>query len=892
MSKTKPIFVIIDGNSFIHRSFHAIPPLSNSKGFPTNAITGTLNMINGIRNNLKPDKIVVAFDAKGKNFRHEMFTDYKANRPPTNPELKKQFEAVKKLIEAWGIPIICVDGVEADDSMSSLALLAKSAGYLVILGTSDKDMKQVVCDEILMLDTKDVESGAEPYGVEGVFQREGVYPNKIIDKLALMGDVSDNIPGVAGCGDKTAVKWINQYGSLQGVIENSDSIKGVVGENLRNSLEQLKLSEKLVTIKTDVIFDKSPDEFEINYNEQLFINLLNEYELNRFKKTIGLGNIVDQTVEQLNFDVSNVFPFDEFYEKNIVFMDVFNIEDENYYFVTQKNKETVYYFSESDGLDYLKFVMANKVKLCSFNGKELLKEISKATGIEISHNHVVHDVRVAEYVALGGKSSESSISQLNDKICKVTLSPLRSTYKLDDNTPQYKKMSKEEIIKVKTEETALCAAIFAKKVLYKKDSKSEEIILVNESERELSSEIFEKKALDTSSDSYKLDSKIIPILAKMELCGIKIDIKKLNELGFEFNERLDILKNEIYQIAGQEFNISSPKQVGEILFDVLQIPSKKKSTAENVLEPLKEDYPIVNLILNFRSLSKLLSTYVDGLISRASYFERVHTTYKQTVTSTGRLSSIDPNLQNIPIKTNDGKRIRSAFIASKGKKLLALDYSQIELRILAHLANEKNLINAFNSNIDIHKATAAKVMGITLDEVTDDFRRSAKAINFGLIYGMSANSLAKEIGVSAKEAKVYYSNYFVEFDMVKPYFEEVLVSAKENLYVETAFGRKLNVKDVNASNSFVRSHAELSAKNAPIQGTASDIIKMAMLSVAKFLSENIYDANLLLQVHDELVFEVNENIVDEFALKIQEIMMNVVELKVPLLVDYEISDTY
>lgn len=855
-SNNKPVFFIIDGNSFIHRAYHAMKGLSNSSGFPTGAIYGALNMIINVKNRFNPDVFVVAFDAKGKNFRHELFPEYKANRPPTPEDLKVQFPVVKELVEAWGAPILEEVGVEADDSMCSLAIKAKNAGYFVVMSTSDKDMRQCVDEDIYILDTKSADSHT-PFGREGVFEKDKVYPELIIDKLSLMGDTADNISGVDGCGDVTAVKWLNEFGSLDNVVKNADNIGGKIGERLRASLHLLPLAKKLVTIKTDVIIDREPHEFVFKSQSPKAMEIINKYELFRLKKHFEQAS--DAT--KLEYQISEDVPFDLFYSKKAFYLDMFNIDEEKYYFITEKYGQPIYYFKGNDNIDFLSHILSNKITLCTNDGKEVLKSISLLTNKAVFFDHVIHDIRVADYTTSGGRSSEAKLGFINDTYGQLQLSNLRTEFKLDDKTPQYKKMSFEQIISAKAEELALCSYLFAKKVF------------------------------NTKSKEYKIDSMLVPVLSIMELNGAKIDADGLTVFGKKLDARIEETQNKIFEIAGQPFNISSPKQVGEILFDVLGIPTKKKSTAEKVLSGLIEEYPIIQDIFDFRSLAKLKNTFVDGLLSRMKG-DRVHTTYKQTVTSTGRLSSTDPNLQNIPIRTEDGKNIRKAFIARDKYKILAADYSQIELRVLAHMANEENLLKAFLNNEDVHKTTASLVMGIPLDDVTSDHRRIAKGVNFGLIYGLSANNLAKDLGIDPKEAKNYYQVYFEKFSNIKPYFETVLATAKKDLCVSNEFGRKLPTRDVNSSNGMVRSHAELSAKNAPIQGTAADIIKFAMIEVARYMTENNSDALLLMQVHDELVFEVKEEIAESFALDIQSIMANVIKLKVPLVVDYNIADNW
>ncbi len=857
---SKPLLIIVDGNSFIHRAYHAMKGFSNSKGFPTGAIHGTATMLLNLRKRYPDAKFIVSFDSKEKNFRHEMFKEYKANRPPMDDDLRKQIPLIKEFVSLWGSPTMEIKGVESDDSMGTLAVKAEKLGYKVIMSTSDKDMRQLVNENILILDTKDSET-KEPFGIEGVIEKENVHPSKIIDKLALMGDNADNIPGVKDCGKVTAVKWIEKYGSVEGVIENADDIGGAVGEKLRACIDDLILSKKLVTI--DINVQDVPEINDIKFKETSseIITFLDNLDLVAVKKKFSH---IRSDAEGLKFNVSTCDSsiFERFLNQKAFYLNYFEFNNYFKFFATDKYGTNIYNFDiNEESISFLKKVIEKRIRICTFSAKELLKKISVVANVEIPFDFVAHDVKIADYVCNGGRSSEVSIDYINEMNSKMPLSNLRVEFKLEGNSPQYKKMTEEQITEVKSEELSLISYLFM------------------------------KKYFNLGSSAYKTDTMLLPILANMELAGARIDKEQLTIFGKELDSRIADVANQIYTIAGEEFNISSPKQVGEILFDKIGIPSKKKSTAEKVLEAFINDYPIIKLIFDYRSLSKLKSTYVDGLLSKANG-DRLHTDYKQTITSTGRLSSREPNLQNIPIKTEDGKRIRKAFISEDGYKILAADYSQIELRVLAHMAQEKNLMNAFANNEDVHKTTASLVMNKPLEEVTSEDRRIAKAVNFGLIYGLSAKNLAKQLGIEKKEAESYYKIYFEKFDSIKPYFESVLASAKENLFVITEFDRKLPTKDVNSSNGMIRSGAELSAKNAPVQGTAADIIKLAMLEVAEFISNSDYDVSLFMQVHDELVFEVREDIAEEFALEVQKIMENAVKLDIPLVVDYNIADNY
>lgn len=855
----KETLVIIDGNSFIHRAYNAIPPLTNKDGFPTNAITGATNMIQSILKKHKPDMLVVAFDARGKNFRHEMFSDYKANRSPMDDDLKVQIEPIKSIIKAWGIQTMSVNGVEADDSICSLAKQAENQGYRVIMATSDKDMRQVVSENIFILDTKDIDKPNQLIGIKEVFEKNGVYPDKIVDLLSLVGDKADNVPGLNGCGEKTAVKWINEYGGIEKIIENADKIGGKIGERLRENIDQIRLSYRLVTIDLNVDCGVNLNNAVVSINNDALYELTTKYQLNRLRDELGLiNNNADEFISNIIIDEDESFCFitNCARENESIYIDI--IPMESGLFVLSKKGDNNYYVCDFSNHDLLNKVLNSGLTIVSNSIKDVLNEIYRISKNKKVYDLNIIDTRVINYIENGGQSKIASIYQLNEKYSNIELSPLRKKYKLDDKVAKWEKMTKEEKIKVKTEELRVAEDI------------------------------------NFSSDILEVEFNLLKVLSYMEVTGTMIDKEKLLNHGVELSNKITEIESKIFAISGEEFNINSPKQVSEILFDKLGIESKKRSTAEDVLIKLSKDNPIIGLILSYRSLSKLRSTYIEGLTERMTEESRVHTSYNQTVTTTGRLSSSDPNLQNIPIKTEDGKRIRGSFVARDGYKIVALDYSQIELRVLAHLSKEEKFIEAFSNNEDIHTLTASEVFGVALNEVTGEQRRNAKAINFGLIYGMSARKLAEEISVTQSVARKYQENYFDKYKNIKPYFENELNFAKKNLYIETLMKRKIPSRDVNSKNSFVKNHAELAAKNAKIQGSAAEIIKLAMINIFEYMKENnaFEYSKLLIQVHDELVFEVREDKIDEFGRKIKEIMENSVKLSVPLVADLGVGDNW
>ena len=886
---TQRKLIIVDGNSFIFRAFNALPPLANSKGFPTGCITGVLNMVNSIIKKYKPEKIVIAFDARGKNFRHELYSEYKANRPPMEEELRMQIQPLKEVITAWGLPQLCIEGVEADDSIATMARIGSEQGYEVIISTSDKDMRQSVNKNIKILDTKEIsDKKSEPFGIDGVFERSGVYPDRIVDLLALMGDKADNIPGVNGCGEKTALKWLAKYNSCSGVIKNADDVGGVIGDKLRFDIANgnLEMSYNLVVINDTVDLGKPLDKFIGVRDDSKLYELANKYELNMFKKALGLVNkSAVQVSSEIILDSISVFDYlvklteSDVVQKTIWGTFIYNNQSYVLIKVSGDNKVCVVDIGCNSVLlqKVIKKMISSKQILLSNDSKDILKNlynnISECIDGNINHFEQIFDIalndsRIFHYVAKGGKSKTVSIAEINDIYCELKLSDLRVKYKLDDKVSKWEKMSFEELIEVKSEELFIADKFF---------SVQKELLNLDVSDLKI----------------INLEHKICSILAKMECNGVLIDPIYLENFGNELDKDIEKLKENIYSVAGMEFNINSPQQVAKILFDVLEIESKVRKTSEDILIGLSRDNSIVADILEYRSLSKLKSTYIDGLLSRVSSNNRLHTTYEQTLVLTGRLSSINPNLQNIPIRSEVGRKVRHAFISSNGYRFVAFDYSQIELRILAHQSGEKRLIEAFNNDIDVHKFTASEVFNVDIEEVTVEQRRIGKAINFSLIYGMGYKKLAKKLGITNKESKSYLESYFAKYIDIKPYFEKELKYAQENLFIKTIIDRKLPQRDINTKNKFALSHVELAAKNASIQGSSADIIKMAMIDVFKYLlTLECGSVRMTMQVHDELIFEIRSDLVEKITKEIQGIMQSVISLSVPLLVNYDIADNW
>lgn len=864
---SKPQCFIFDGNSFMFRAHHSMPAFTTKKGFPTGAMTGFFNMVNSVITKFSPEKTIFTFDAKGKNFRHEIFPEYKAHRPPTDPDLSAQFQPVKDIVSAWGYPILCKEGVEADDVMGTLAKMAVAEGYQVVIVTSDKDMRQMVTEDILILDTKDADTKGKPYSAEGVIEKMGVPPEYVRDLLAIKGDSADNVPGVPGVGETTAAKWINEFGGLESIIANADALKGAYGQKLRDNIENARLSYRLVVIDDNLELDTTFDKIVGVRDEAKLFELVSEYELNKFKNTIGVVNAMAQSADYTlaSLDVAGADSFyQEVCDSGKYFAEI--SEDGAVAFVSSGEESDILYFDVAENLNLVEKLLNNtEITLVGNDTKNVLKAFAKATGCSVRPTVKVVDTRVINYVLNGGTSKMVSIQSLNDSFAEIELSPLRNEYKLDTDKPKWEKIQIEDLRNIKAEEL-----VVAKKVLA--HGKIKEHLV--------------------SYYPLNQDLALLPVLAQMEIDGVLVDLDYLAGLKAEFGDRISKIEKQIFEIAGQEFNVGSPAQVKKVLFEDLSIPSKKQSTDEGELSKIASDYPIAQLILDWRSLNKLITTYVDGLTKRATESGVVHTTYNQTITATSRLSSTDPNLQNIPIRTEDGRKIRQAFVARKGFVIMSADYSQIELRILAHGCQQHALVEAFKNDEDVHCATASVIFEVPLAEVTPEQRRAAKAINFGLIYGQGAKAQAEQLGIPLKTAKAYNDAYFEKYDMIKPFMDGQLEFAKENLFVNTFMGRMLLTRDVNTTNPMVRVHAELAAKNAPLQGTSADIIKEAMIKTALMISQTGLSARMLLQVHDELVFEVAEEDAETISLEIVNIMENAVKLSVPMKVEFGFGNNW
>ena len=872
--------ILVDGSSYLYRAYHALPPLMTSKNQPTGAIRGVISMIKKILEDHPKSLLGIIFDAKGKTFRNEMYKDYKANRPPMPDDLVQQIEPIFSIIKALGIKVISVEGVEADDVIGTLANMADRIGHQTVISTGDKDLTQLVNKHIKVVNTMSDELLDE----KGVEKKFGVKPNLIIDYLALVGDSSDNIPGVEKVGPKTAVKWLQEYGNLDNIIKNSENIPGKVGENLRNGLDQLKLSKKLVTIKKDVNLKISLDDLKVdkedkNSLEKIYTELEFKTWLeadspvkNTIKKEEKYDLIVDEKtlnkwVERLK--KSSIISLDT--ETNgLDYMDVdlvgisFSVKPGQAGYIPLNHKAEQQLPLDLTISKLKPILESKKTKIVGQNIK-FDKHILKRFGINI--NSIANDTMLMSYV-------------LNSTATRHNLDALAQFY-LD-----YKTTTFEEVAGKGTKQLTFDKIPLDKASYYA----SEDADITLRLYKKLNSRLAKEPKLKGLLKDIEIP--LIGVLSDMEQTGTLVNEKVLQAQSRDFQRRISKLEEKAYALADQEFNLSSTKELRELFYEKFNYPVFQKtpggqpSTAENVLQQLSEDYELPKIILEHRTLSKLKSTYTDKLpLQISKNTGRIHTSFHQAVTATGRLSSSDPNLQNIPIRNEDGRRIRQAFEAPKGFKLISADYSQIELRVMAHLSKDKNLIKAFNEGEDIHLTTASEVFDIDTKQVGREERRSAKAINFGLIYGISAFGLSKQLGIGRHLAAEYMDKYFSKYPGVREYMDIIKSDARKKGYVETLDGRRVYLPSISTGNAIRRQAAERVAINAPVQGTAADIMKKAMLMVDSSLKDSKVTAKLIMQVHDELVIESKEEDVKTVSDILKNSMSSAHKLLVPLEVD-------
>ncbi|MGE8392903.1 DNA polymerase I [Pseudomonas sp. BIGb0427] len=910
--------VLVDGSSYLYRAFHALPPLTTSKGLPTGAVKGVLNMLKSLRKQYPDSLFAVVFDAKGGTFRDEMFAEYKANRPSMPDDLRVQIEPLHASVRALGYPLLCVEGVEADDVIGTLARSSAAAGRPVIISTGDKDMAQLVDGHITLVNTMT----GTVLDVAGVHEKFGVGPEHIIDFLALMGDKVDNIPGVPGVGEKTAVGLLTGIGGgLSDLYQNLDKVPTLAirgAKTLPAKLEEHRdaafLSYELATIKIDVPLDVEVDALVCGepdrdallalYTEMEFKSWVDEVQ--RDAKRAGQEVVVEAPQEVVEAQYETILDqarFDAWLEKlrqaplfafdtETTGLDAQQAQLVGVSFAVQAHEGayvplTHSYMGVPEQLDRDSVLLALK---------PLLEDPGK---VKVAQN-AKYDMNILANCAIGGDIANGIQMQ------GVAYDTMLESYVLDSTATRHDMDSLAlKYLNHTTIGFTDIAGKGAKQLTFDQISLEQAGPYAAEDADvtlRLHQTLQQKLASIPSLQSVLTDIEmpLVPVLAKIERQGALVDAKLLGVQSIELGEKMAELERQAFEIAGEEFNLGSPKQLGVILYDKLGMPVLNKtakgqaSTAEAVLAELADmDFPLPKVLMQYRSLSKLKSTYTDRLPEQINpRTGRIHTSYHQAVAATGRLSSSDPNLQNIPIRTAEGRRIRQAFVAAPGYKLLAADYSQIELRIMAHLAQDEGLLHAFRNDLDVHRATAAEVFGVELEQVTTDQRRSAKAINFGLIYGMSAFGLAKQIGVDRKQSQAYIDRYFARYPGVLAYMERTRAQAAEQGYVETLFGRRLYLPEINAKNPALRKGAERTAINAPMQGTAADIIKRAMVAVDNWLSDSGLDARVILQVHDELVLEVREDLIEQVREQIRPHMSGAAQLDVPLLVEVGVGSNW
>jgi DNA polymerase-1 len=909
-----PPFVLVDGSYFLFRAYHALPPLTTSTCLQTNAIRGAISAIQKLMRRIQPTHMAVIFDTPEPTFRHLLSPIYKGDRPSMPDELSQQIPYLHNLIRALGIPLYTLPGAEADDVIGTLAKRAEKAGHQVLISTGDKDMAQLVTDKVTLEDSfKD-----KPMDVNGVFEKFGVWPNQIIDYLTLMGDTSDGIRGVPGVGAKTAAKLLTEYGSIGGILENVDQIKGKVGQNIKDNVEGIVLDHQLASIVIDLDLNLTYDDLKLaDPNVEALRQLYTELEFRNQLQSLDHPNNPNSSVYKQTSKVIEKSAHTEEVIKTEDQADMSSVDDQlgqatyhtilsqadwDKFFQRFSTEKRFAFDTETTSLDYRIAEMvgfsvafdahdAYYIPLAhdyegapeQLNRETILAQIKPiledASVKKIGH-HLKYDAHILQNhgIELQGWYFDTMLASyvLNsvatrhgmDDVARLYLSHLTTTFEQVAGKGVKQKTFNQIEIEIAAHYAAEDAHVTYR--LYEVLSKKL------------------KAVAELDNILHNIEMPVARVLTMMEENGIELDLKFLDQLGVDFSNAIQNLENQIIELAGQSFNVSSPKQVGEILFDKLGLKGGKKtatgqySTSESILE--KIDHPITALILEYRGLSKLKSTYTDGLQKQANNDSgRVHTSYHQALTATGRLSSTDPNLQNIPVREEIGRQIRKAFVAPKGRVLLAADYSQIELRLMAHFSQDDALVHAFNHGQDVHRRTAAEVLGIALEDVTHDQRRQAKAVNFGLLYGMSEFGLIRQLGFTRQESQDYIKQYFHRYPGIYEYMQRTRQVALEQGFVETILGRRLYTPDIDARNMMVRKGAERAAINAPLQGSAADIIKMAMIEVDKILPKD--QAKMLLQVHDELVFEVDADIADELAPKLAEVMQSVVKLSVPLIVE-------
>lgn len=899
MPDRKPL-VLVDGSSYLFRAYHALPPLTTSAGDPTGAIYGVVSMLKRLVADYAPERMGVVFDAPGKTFRSEIYADYKAHRPPMPDDLAGQIAPLKEVIEALGLPLLTIEGVEADDVIATLAEVERARGGEVVVSTGDKDLAQLVDGGITLVNTM----SGETLDAARVQEKFGVPPERITDYLALVGDTTDNIPGVPKCGPKTAAKWLAQYGTLDELIAHADGIGGKIGDNLRAALDDVRRARELVTIRRDVELGIEPDHLDIRTPDtQRLRALYTRFEFRGLLDQLGAAGEPEappdggasEVAARCEYEtILDLDHLDSWIER-LASADCFALDTETtsldamdaelvglsfavtpeaavYVPVAHRYVGAPQQLERETVLERLRPLLEDSER--PKVGQNLKYDLTVLANHGLALRGVCHDTMLESY-ALDSTATRHDMDSLAQKYLGIEATAYKTICGTGRNQITFDQVSLEEATPYAAEDAEIAVRLH----------------------QELWPRLEHLEGPRAIYESVEMP--LVPVLARMERLGVAIDAAKLGEQSRAIAARLGEIEQRAHAEAGGPFNLNSPKQLQEILFEQLELPSIRKtpsgqpSTAEDVLEVLAVDYALPALILEHRGLAKIKSTYSDALPQRINARTgRVHTSYQQAVASTGRLSSSEPNLQNIPIRTQEGRRIREAFVAPPGHRLVAADYSQIELRIMAHLSGDAGLLTAFAGGEDIHRATAAEVFGEPLAAVSDEQRRAAKAINFGLIYGMSAWGLGRQLGIERTEAQTYVDRYFERYPGVRAYMDATRERAREQGYVDTVFGRRLYVPEIRARSAQRRQYAERTAINAPMQGTAADIIKRAMIAVDAWLQRTDVDARLIMQVHDELILEVAEGAIDDVRPQVSALMSAAAELSVPLLVETGVGQNW
>ena len=875
--------IIIDGNSIINRAFYALPDMTNSEGLHTNAVYGFTRMLFKIIDDYKPTHISVAFDKKAPTFRHKEYADYKAGRKKMPDELGQQLQPLKELLDTFNIHRMEMAGYEADDLIGTVAKMGEDNDFEVYIVTGDKDAIQLASNKTTTLITKKGVGEVEEYNYDSVVERYEMTPTQFIDLKGLMGDKSDNIPGVPGIGEKTGIKLIKEFSSIENIIENIDQLKGSVKKKIEENKEQAIFSKKLATIIRDVPIEISLDELSYgDYDKKAVIEEFKKFGFTTLiKQVLAMDDIegestVEEKIELKISHLDNVSEFKKEVEKtNKLFIKtvskVGNILEQNlmYVFLSVDGKN-IYYINDEE-LELIKDIISNEeIKKIGYNLKDDYLAF-KPYNMEI--NNMFFDIAIGEYL-IDSKSSTSY--ECSDIAMKYLTKKIKSQEELLGKGAKAKKFSDLSLEELSTYFGEILNTVYNVYPIMEKTFKD----------------------MDMEYLFYDVEMPLVEVLGSMEYCGMAVDKNQLNELGNKFKEIISNLEEEIFSLAGEKFNINSPKQLGVILFEKLELPVIKKtktgySTSADVLEKLRDKHEIIDKITEYRQIVKLNSTYVEGLLGIINPISgRIHSSFNQTITTTGRISSTEPNLQNIPVKTEMGREIRKVFIADEHSKLVDADYSQVELRVLAHMSGDEHMIEAFQNDIDIHSKTASQIFGVDVNDVSSKQRSEAKAINFGIVYGKTDFGLSQDLNIPVPQAKAYIESYFANYDKIKVFMDDAIKNATDNGYALTIFNRRRYIPEINSSNFMVRNQGKRFAMNAPIQGSAADIIKIAMVNVFTRLKDENLKSRLILQVHDELIVEAVEEELDQVCNIVKEEMESAVNLQVHLDVDLNVGDSW